>query len=212
MAVTWDDLFRKGEFASREPSWGVRRFAAFLRGRGAKRVLDIGCGAGRNLIFLAREGFEVHGLDSSKEALRICRERLAAEGLRAALVEADMGAIPYPDGFFDAAIAIAALYHNTLEGIRRAIAEIHRVLREGGYALLEFKSKRSFRYGEGREIEPDTFIHTTGEDAGIPHHYSDRGEIEGLLVDFSVLEIDHMERVFGEGNRSARWEVWVERP
>ena len=102
--VTWDELFRKGEFAPREPTWSVRRFAAVLAERGAKRVLDLGCGAGRHVVFLAREGFEVHGLDSSAEALRICQERLREAGLRATFVRADMREIPYPDGAFDACL------------------------------------------------------------------------------------------------------------
>jgi hypothetical protein len=56
----------------------------------------------------------------------------------------------------------------------QAVGEIHRMLRPSGLALLGFKSKRSFRYGRGEEIEPDTFIPETGDDTGIPHHYSDR--------------------------------------
>ena len=209
--VTWDELFRRGDFAAQEPTWSVRRFAALLAERGAKRVLDLGCGAGRHVVFLAQEGFEVHGLDSSAEALRICRERLREAGLRATLVQADMREIPYPDGAFDAVLAIASLYHGTLADIKRTLAELRRVLRPGGLALLEFKSKRSFRYGKGVEIEPGTYIPDTGEDAGIPHHYSDREEVEGLLAGFRILEINHMERVF-EGKRpSGRWEVWAER-
>ena len=76
---------------------------------------------------------------------------------------------------------------------------------------MKFKSVRSFRYGKGVEIEPGTYIPDTGEDAGVPHHYSDREEVEGLLAGFRILEINHMERVF-EGKRpSGRWEVWTER-
>jgi ubiquinone/menaquinone biosynthesis C-methylase UbiE len=210
--VTWDELFRRGEFAVREPTWAVRRFAALLAERNVRRVLDLGCGAGRHVLFLAREGFEVHGLDSSAEALRICRERLREAGLRTPLVQADMRRIPYPDGTFDAVLAIASLYHGTLADIRRTLAEVRRVLVPGGLALLEFKSVRSFRYGKGVELEPNTYIPDIGEDAGIPHHYSDRAEVEALLVGFHILEINHMERIFEGQRRSGRWEVWAERP
>ena len=89
---------------------------------------------------------------------------------------------------------------------------VHRVLRPGGLALLTFKSKRSFRYGRGVEIEPDTFIPDIGEDAGVPHHYSDRDEVEALLKGFRILEINHMERIFQGGHHSSYWEVWVEKP
>jgi ubiquinone/menaquinone biosynthesis C-methylase UbiE len=136
----------------------VRRFVASLRERNLKRVLDLGCGAGRHFVFLTKEGFEAHGLDRSKEALELARRRLGEEGLSARLVRADLTSLPFRDGCLDAMIAIATLYHGTLSTMRQALGEIHRVLRPGGLALLEFKSKKSFRYGKGEEIEPDTFI------------------------------------------------------
>ncbi len=207
----WDDLFRQGKFAPWEPTWGVRRFAALLKEKGVRRVLDLGCGAGRHILFLAREGFQVHGLDSSPQALRICQDRLREAGLPATLVQADMRDIPYPEGFFDALIAIASLYHGTLADIRRTLAEIHRVLRPGGLALLEFKSKRSFRYGQGRKIEPETYVAEEGEEAGIPHHYSDQAEIERLLEGFVILELNHLERRMEGKWPSGQWEVWAER-
>jgi hypothetical protein len=85
------------------------------------------------------------------------------------------------------------------------------VLRLGGLALLQFKSKQSFRYGRGEEIEPGTFIPDVGEDRGVPHHYSDREEVEELLQDFAIREINHMERIFEGDHHSSYWEVWAER-
>ena len=86
------------------------------------------------------------------------------------------------------------------------------MLRSGGWALIQFKSKRSYRYGKGREIEPGTYIAESGDDAGIPHHYSDREEVEALVKGFILHEIDHMERIFEGEYHSAWWEVWLEKP
>ncbi len=209
---TWDELFKREEFRAREPYHGVLRFAKLLKEKGLRRVLDLGCGAGRHLVYLAREGFQVHGIDIAETGLEHARRWLEREGLTAELKRSDMAEIPYPDRFFDAAISIAVIYHGTLEKMRRTIGEVHRVLRPGGLALLTFKSKRSFRYGRGVEIEPDTFIPDIGEDAGVPHHYSDRDEVEALLKGFRILEINHMERIFQGGHHSSYWEVWVEKP
>jgi len=209
---TWDELLKREEFQQWEPAWAVIRFAKLLRERDLRRILDLGCGAGRHLVFLAREGFEAFGLDSSPVAPELSRGRLEEEGLKAELVQANMTEIPYPDGFFDGVIAIAAVYHGTLSEMRQAVREIHRVLKPGGWALIEFKSKRSYRYGKGREIEPDTFIAEGGGDAGIPHHYSDREEVEELTKEFILHEINHMERIFEGEYHSARWEVWLEKP
>jgi len=53
-------------------------------------VLDLGCGTGRILLPLIREGFEVTGLDGSQNMLDLCSERLGKEGLDAELVLGDM--------------------------------------------------------------------------------------------------------------------------
>jgi SAM-dependent methyltransferase len=208
---TWDELFRQEEFRWREPYHGVFRFAKLLKEKGIQRVLDLGCGTGRHLVFLAREGFEVFGTDISETGLEHARRWLNQEEFTAKLKQSDMTVIPYPDRFFDAAISVHVIYHGTLERMRRAIAELHRTLRPGGLALLTFKSKRSFRYGKGERTEPETFIHGEGADSGIPHHYSDREEIEHLLRAFAILEINHMERIYEGGYHSSHWEVWVEK-
>lgn len=208
---TWDELFKQEEFRWREPHHGVLRFAKLLKEKDNHRVLDLGCGTGRHLVFLAREGFEVFGTDISETGLEHARCWLEEEGLTAKLKRSDMGRIPHPDRFFDAVICFNVIYHATLEKMRRAIVEIHRTLRPGGLALLTFKSKRSFRYGKGEKLEPETFIHDEGADSGVPHHYSDREEIEHLLRAFAILEIDHMERIYEGGYHSSHWEVWVEK-
>ncbi|MCR4404557.1 MAG: class I SAM-dependent methyltransferase [Candidatus Acetothermia bacterium] len=209
---TWDELFKREEFRWREPYPRGVEFAGLSKERGFRRVLDLGCGTGRHLVYLAREGFEVCGIDISPTGLELARRWLEEEGLKAELKQSDMTAIPYPDGSFDGAISIHVIYHGTLEQMRKALAEIHRTLRPGGLALLTFQSKRSYRYGRGREIEPDTFIPDIGEDRDIPHHFSDREELEEVLRAFSILELELVERVREQVYRSSHWEVLVEKP
>jgi ubiquinone/menaquinone biosynthesis C-methylase UbiE len=208
---TWDELFQQEEFRWREPHPAVVEFAKLLQARRLQRVLDLGCGTGRHLIYLAKEGCEVHGTDISQTGLTYARQWLSQEGLAAELKQSDMTAIPYPDGFFDAIISIFVIYHGTVEAMSRAIAEIYRVLRFGGLALLTFISTRSYRYGRGEEIEPGTFIPDEGVDAGVPHHYSDRGEVEDLLKKFAILKMELVERIDEQGRRHSHWEVVVEK-
>jgi SAM-dependent methyltransferase len=122
-----------------------------------------------------------------------------------------MALIPYPDAFFDAVISLYVIYHNTLANMKKTIAEIHRVLRPGGLALLTFMSKRSYRYGRGRQLEPDTFAPDVGADEGIPHHFSDRGKVERLLNAFHLLQIDLDEWIDDQGQRHSHWQVLAEK-
>lgn len=211
---TWDELFKQGEFQQQEPYPLVTEFSQLLKERGARRVLDLGCGAGRHLVYLAKEGFDVYGVDISGTALEYTRHWLNQEGLAAELKQSDMTALAYPDGFFDAVISIFVIYHGTVESMTKAIAEIYRVLKAGGLALLTFPSKRSHRYGHGQEIEPGTFIPDIGPDAGILHHYSDREELEDMLKGFAIVKIalvERTEKIDNQERRHSHWEVVVEK-
>lgn len=67
-----------------------RRLVEIVGGLAAGRALDLGCGAGRNAIFLARQGWDVTGVDMVAPAVAAARSRAAAEGVRARLVVGDV--------------------------------------------------------------------------------------------------------------------------
>jgi len=207
----WDKVFKQGEFCLLDPNPEVVKIIPILRKRKARRVLDLGCGAGRHLILLAREGFEVYGVDISEVALKIAENRLASLGLKTKLKRCSIENIEYPSEFFDAVICINVIYHTTRKGVAKALREVYRVLKPGGLALITFISKRSWKYGLGEEVEKDTFIQREGSEAGIIHHYVDREELEDLLKDFKILKIELKEDVV-EGIRRSHWTVLVEKP
>ena len=207
---TWNELFTQAEFRWKTPHERVAALAPRLRERGARRVLDLGCGAGRHTVYLAREGFEVYATDIAENGLAHTREWLSQENLTAELKQSDISVIPHPAAFFDAVISIYVIYHKTYADMQHAVAEIHRVLRPGGLALISLQSRRGWRYGQGKEIEPNTFILNVGADAGVPHHYSDLAEIADLFKHFTVRTIEQ-EEYYEEVNRHSHWQVLVEK-
>ncbi|HEY2955244.1 MAG TPA: methyltransferase domain-containing protein [Candidatus Eisenbacteria bacterium] len=101
---------------------------------GARRVLDLGCGAGFPLLELAerlgRSAF-VAGLDPWAEALRRARARVVRWSAgNAAVVRGDGGAMPFRDGAFD--LVVSNLGVNNFDDPGAALAECHRVLAPGG--------------------------------------------------------------------------------
>ncbi len=215
----WDDLFKQEQFRWRKPDRAVAALAQDLqrssRAHGTmspSRVLDLGFGAGRHVVYLAREGFQVCGTDVSPRGLALTHEWLRREGLEADLKISDMTAIPYPDEYFDGLISTYVIHHNTLDNIRRCVAEIYRVLAPGGEALLIVQSKRGYRYRCGQEVEPDTLILNTGADAGVPHHFFDRASLRELLSAFAILNITAREHTDPQGHRHAHWKASIEKP
>ena len=98
--------------------------------RGARRVLDIGCGEGQVARHLAGLGIEVVGVDPTTTQIAVARER--AGGPRYAEARAD--ALPCRDGAFDAVLLCLALEH--VDAFETAIAEVARTLEPGGRFLL----------------------------------------------------------------------------
>jgi len=121
-------------------------------------LLEIGCGPGANIWFMAREGFSVCGIDGSATAIHRARQRLTEEGLTADLRVGDYAQLPWPDSTFDGAIENVSLYSNPSAAIDRALNEVHRVLRPGAAFLSSFFSDRTWGYGEGNMIERDGFV------------------------------------------------------
>jgi 2-polyprenyl-6-hydroxyphenyl methylase/3-demethylubiquinone-9 3-methyltransferase len=92
------------------------------------RVLDVGCGAGFLSNHLAREGFEVTGLDASQASIDVAaRHDLTG---RARYLLGDALLLPFPDASFDVVCAMDFLEH--VEEPAKAVAEMARVLKPGG--------------------------------------------------------------------------------
>ncbi len=103
------------------------------RPRSEVRVLELGCGTGNNLWFVAREGFQAAGVDGSGTAVEFARERLAKEGLKADIQVADFTQeMPFASASFDFIFERAALSFTTREGAAACVAEANRLLKRGG--------------------------------------------------------------------------------
>lgn len=100
--------------------------------RPGQRILDLGCGAGHNLVELADRGARAVGVDSSHTMIARARERL---GARAGCVAvADASAIPLRDASFDGAYVERVFQH--LSDLASAIGELGRVLRSGAKLVV----------------------------------------------------------------------------
>jgi SAM-dependent methyltransferase len=142
-------------------------FDQILRGTIAPdmRVLDAGCGYGRNLVYLLREGCEVFALDANEEGVAhvraLARElapQLPSENFRVGAIEE----MDFPDAFADVVICNSVLHFARDEQHFLAmISELWRVLRPGGLLFcrlgsrigMEFERLRKniYRIGDGSE-------------------------------------------------------------
>ena len=99
-----------------------------------KDVLEIGVGLGSDHFTLASGGNRMTALDLSREHLRLTQRHLSLEGLSTTAVHGDMEKMPFPDASFDVVYSFGVLHHT--DHMEKAVAEIRRVLRPGGRAII----------------------------------------------------------------------------
>jgi len=99
-------------------------------------ILEVAPGPGHFAVELARLGrYRVTALDISQTFVDIARENAGKAGVAVEFRQGDASAMPFADGSFDLVVCQAAFKNFTRPG--RAIDEMHRVLREGGTALIQ---------------------------------------------------------------------------
>jgi SAM-dependent methyltransferase len=161
-------------------------FDQILRGniRRGMRVLDAGCGYGRNLVHLLREGCEIFALDANREGVEHVRNLsrslgtgLPDENFQVGLIEQ----LPFPDGFADVVICNSVLHFaRDEEHFHAMLSETWRVLKPGGLFFarlgsrigMEFEQVADGRYliGDGSEwflVDEEMLLELTEEMDGV---------------------------------------------
>lgn len=163
----------------------------FKRG-GFKRVLDLGCGAGRHSVFLAKKGFEVVGVDFSKSSLRMARKWVVKEGLgNIELVCGSMTHLPFRNRVFN--LVVSVIHHAVKSIIETTIREVHRALEFEGLFLANLVSTGDHRFGGGEKVEEGTFrIREEFEGHAMEelHHFFTEEEIFQLLAGFTEVKTE----------------------
>jgi ubiquinone/menaquinone biosynthesis C-methylase UbiE len=204
-AHPWELAWKEQRWAETSPPLPVIvDFTHDLKREGAKRVLDLGCGAGRHSILLADEGFQVVALDISETALKTLEARLKSASIdNVTLVKHEMWDLPFVDDYFDGVICTNVLHHGKLAQIKQATKEVHRVMKRGASAFVVALSTADFRRGNGERLERNTFVFTKGEEQGIIHHFFPRKELESFLKKFEAISFEErLIPVEGGGNRA----------
>lgn len=136
----WEGAYSSGlylrEWDYAHPSQELVTFLATAALRRGSVVLDVGCGAGREAIFLAKCGYSVIGVDFSAAAIRIAQQRGIVEALTVDWLVSDVSNLPLAAKSVDF-VNDRGCFHVIERRYRRRFAnEIARVLKLGGRMLL----------------------------------------------------------------------------
>jgi ubiquinone/menaquinone biosynthesis C-methylase UbiE len=147
-----------------------------------KTLLEVGCGAGIDLVRFARAGAIVTGVDLAQVSIDLARQNFAQNGLEAELRVMNGEALDFPDNSFDVVYAHGVLQY-TADAAQMA-RELHRVLKPGGEAIVMVYNRYSWLNALSKLMKVDL----EHEDAPVLKKYS-IGELQEILRPFSQVRI-----------------------
>jgi SAM-dependent methyltransferase len=195
--TVWDKIYKNyqggGEEYATLKKGLIPEFVDFIRMREfkIKRVLDLGCGNGKYLIFLKNLGFKTDGIDSSPTAVEMTKEVLGDDSdIRLFnMYEYE----PFPEKY-DLIISIAAIHHGLKAQVRSLIQRIYPALISGGRFFITLPDNEGSAHWtmmiEHEEVEPGTRVPLSGPEKGLPHSSFTKLEIEELFSDFKKIRME----------------------
>ena len=160
--------------------------------RPGQRVLDIGCGYGRIAVPVAAAGYQVVGLDISSRLLAAAWQYAHAQNVTVMWRQASMGRMPCSTNTCDVALCLWSAFYELLTTDEQlaAVREIMRVLRPGGWGLVEgplYEPATADDLRTGKRYGPEGRI-AANVIAGLanPHYQHDTATLEGLMQEAGI--------------------------
>ncbi|EAL5949676.1 class I SAM-dependent methyltransferase [Campylobacter jejuni] len=192
----WHEMHSQKRHQPRYPSSDLVAFV-LKNFKTNDQILDLGCGAGRHVKFLAENGFKAFGVDYSENGIKATQELLKTYNLQADLKVSSVDDIPYEDESFDGLLCYGVLYYNSKEVIEKAAKEIHRVLKKDGVAYIVVRSIKDYRYLNNEKISKyEVFVNENDisksafKENGMKMYFFDKDEVKRVFSNFRQIEIN----------------------
>ncbi len=189
----WENAFlKKPDMFGEHPSDPARKAAEVFEKEGRTKILELGAGEGRDTIFFAQNGFQVHALDYAKSSIEAINKKAQALGLSRAITgicHDVRNPLPFDNESFDGCYAhllySMALTTRQLEFLPD---EVRRVLRPGGLNIYTVRHTNDSHYRTGIHRGEDMY-----EVDGFIVHFFSREKVEHLAKGYDIISIEKFE-------------------
>jgi SAM-dependent methyltransferase len=188
----WDRTYAGAQdFFGKLPSELAVNALMTLREQGAKTILELGCGQGRDTWFFAHNGLEVTALDYSEAGICQMRARAQEQGAKVTVQAHDAREpLPFNDESFDAVYShMFFTMEFTEEQLLKMLSECRRVLRPGGLNIYSVRNDHDPHYGKFTPKGEDMWQNPLG----FVVHFFSENKIRRLSTGYDVLWIKEFE-------------------
>lgn len=153
-------------------------------------VLELGCGAGRNALFMAQQGCAVKAVDLSEVALQWAKERSAEQRLDIQFVQANLFDLDFPENEYDFIYDAGCFHHIAPHRRIQYVELVHRALKRGGYFALNCFAENGV-YGGSNISDWDVYRNRSLQ-GGLGYT---KEKLQSIFKDFQEIEIREMQPI-----------------
>jgi SAM-dependent methyltransferase len=156
----WDKVYSNDSaFFGKEPSDFAQKCYSDFKRYNVKRLLELGCGQGRDTIFFASNGLDVHAVDSSKVAIENINQKMRGKNICLHLSHFEVRqTLPFDSTHFDA--VYSHMFYNMRfidEELKFLFKESSRVLKNNGLLYFSVRSDKDVLYNKGKKIDSNIY-------------------------------------------------------
>jgi len=190
----WDKVYSNDSaFFGEEPSDFAQKCYSDFKRYDVKRLLELGCGQGRDSIFFAFNGLDVYAIDSSKVAIENINQKIKGKNIALHLSHFEVRQdLPFDSNYFDA--VYSHMFYNmrfTDEELSYLFKESSRVLKNNGFLCFSVRSDKDVFYNKGKKIGSNIY-----EINGFQIRFLTKMQIKSFLSDY--FEIKNIEESYEE--------------
>lgn len=189
MSKIWDKVYSNDSaFFGEEPSDFAQKCYSDFKRYDVKRLLELGCGQGRDSVFFASNGLDVYAVDSSKVAIENINQKIRGKNISLHLSYFEVRqTLPFDSSHFDA--VYSHMFYNmrfTDVELSFLFKESSRVLKNNGLLYFSVRSDNDVLYNKGKKIGNNIY-----EINGFQIRFFTKEQIESFLVNhFEIKDIE----------------------
>ncbi|MFH1111519.1 MAG: class I SAM-dependent methyltransferase [Patescibacteria group bacterium] len=202
----WNEIYSEGSIHEK-PSREIVNLVPRLKSDGVVEILDAGCGTGRHSNYLADQGFKVHGIDVSSEAVKIAEANKQNDA-----VDYSVGSLidlPFSSNSMDFILANHSLEYASDEDVRKSVKKLDAVLKSGKPIFIRVAStQHPFYKAKPADIYGFSHIGFCIKN-GLPVHFFEEDELKDLFTNYKIERLEHIVHEVDHRKISVPLREWV---
>jgi SAM-dependent methyltransferase len=205
----WNVLYSKDYFFGSGPTKLAKLAYSIIKDKPIKKILEIGCGQGRDAIYFSQNRYDVEAFDISENAIKFVnniKQILGLTNLNAFIHDVEKP-LPYSPEYFDFVYSNLALQFFDLNILDKVFQNVSKLMKKNSLFFFSTKKKGDKYYKSGNKVTDDAF-----EYKGITRYFFDSAVLKNLLSNhFEIVKIDSDMHTNLDSSTSVWWKILVKK-